>query len=118
MLRDRLNEIAGRLGTFGALALVGPDGIAVEAVRVDEGVDVDMLCAELVSLVRAMEENHRELPLGALRGLDITAERCRVTIQSLAGGFWLLLVVPAGEPAGRARFELRRSPLLLADELI
>jgi predicted regulator of Ras-like GTPase activity (Roadblock/LC7/MglB family) len=100
------------------LALVGPDGIAVEAVRADEAVDVDMLCAVLVSLVRAMEENHRELPLGALRGLDITAERCRVTIQGLVGGFWLLLVMPADEPAGRARFELRRSPLLLADELI
>jgi predicted regulator of Ras-like GTPase activity (Roadblock/LC7/MglB family) len=118
MLRDRLNEIAERLGTFDALAIVGPDGIAVEVVRADEAVDVDMLCAELVSLVRAMEENHRELPLGNLRGLDITAERCRVTIHSLAGGFWLLLVMPAEEPAGRARFELRRSPLLLADELI
>jgi predicted regulator of Ras-like GTPase activity (Roadblock/LC7/MglB family) len=64
-----------------------------------------------------MEENHRELALGTLRGIELAAERCRVSIYGVGGGFWLLLVVPAGQPGGRARFELRRSTLALADQL-
>ena len=117
MLRRKLSEIAARVGAVGALALVGPDGIPVETFRRDPALDVDMLCAELVALVRAMEENHRELPLGTLRGLDVAAERYRVSIYGVGSGFWLLLAMPAGEPIGRSRFELRRSPLFLADDL-
>lgn len=117
MLRDRLSEIAARIGSVGALALVGPDGIPVETVVLDRALDVDMLCAELVALVRAMEENHRELPLGGLRGLDVAADHYRVSIHGVGGGFWLLLAMPASAAAGRARFELRRSPLFLADDL-
>jgi predicted regulator of Ras-like GTPase activity (Roadblock/LC7/MglB family) len=117
MLRSRLSEIAARIGSVGALALVGPDGIPVETLTFDRALDIDMLCAELVALVRAMEENHRELPLGSLRGLDVAAERYRVSIQGVGGGFWLLLAMPASEAVGRARFEMRRSPLFLADDL-
>jgi predicted regulator of Ras-like GTPase activity (Roadblock/LC7/MglB family) len=118
MLRRRLHEIAARLGAVGALALVGPDGIPVETVAFDRALDVEMLCAELVALVRAMEENHRELPLGTLRGFEVASERYRISTHAVGGGFWLLLAAPASEPVGRARFELRRSPLVLADDLV
>jgi predicted regulator of Ras-like GTPase activity (Roadblock/LC7/MglB family) len=117
MLRERLKEIASRLDGVCAMALVGPDGIPVETLVSDPRLDTEMLCAELVALVRAMEENHRELAIGTLRGLDIAAERYRVSIYGVGGGFCLLLAMPAEQPIGRARFELRRSSLSLAEDL-
>ena len=117
MLRDRLSEIASRLGNVSAMALVGPDGIAVETLCFDPALDVEMLSAELVALVRAMEENHRELAIGTLRGLDVAAERYRISIYGVGGGFCLLLAMSSQQPLGRARFELRRSSLFLAEDL-
>lgn len=117
MLRERLRQIASRLDGLCAMALVGSDGIPVETLLSDPRLDTEMLCAELVALVRAMEENHRELSIGTLRGLDIASERYRVSIYGVGGGFWLLLAMPATQPVGRARFELRRSSLSLAEDL-
>lgn len=99
------------------LALVGSDGIPIEAVSFDDRFDIEGLAAELVALTRAVEENHREFEVGGVRAFAVETTHYRLVLSQVTPDVYLLLVAGERVPLGKLRFELRRSALLLADDL-
>ena len=117
MFRDHLDRISQRIDGAIALSLVARDGIPVESVCTDPGLDLEVLAAELVAQARSISENHRELEAGDVQHLAVATERMTVMVSSVAADYYLLLVLGPEGNYGRARFELRRARLLLEREL-
>ncbi len=62
MFSSRLQQVAGRIEGTVALSLVAKDGIAVDSLRLEPGVDLELLTAELMSQVRAVSTTTRISP--------------------------------------------------------
>ena len=117
MFLEKLNTISSRIPGALALSLVDRDGITVESVSADPSLDLEALAAEMTAQHQSMTENHRELSGGPVELLSLTTDRVTLMVSSVARDFYLLLVLNREGSQGRARFELRRAELLLADDL-
>lgn len=117
MFQERLEQIAGRINDVRLIALVAADGIPVEVHRTDEGVDVDVLAAELLTQVRSVSDNHGDLAMGRVRQLTIDTGEQTLLVGALAADYYLLVVLGPRASFGRARFELRRAPLVFDPDL-
>ena len=117
MFLDQLSQISNRIDGALALSLVAKDGMAVESVSSDPGLDLEVLAAELISQVRSITENHRELEVGEVQQLSVTTDRLTLMVSSVASDYYLLLVLGPEGNYGKARFELRRARLLLESHL-
>lgn len=117
MFRDRLRAIAARLEDIEAVVLLGDDGLPVESEVLGEDLDLEMVAAEVTTLIREMGQNHRELDIGSIERFEVATERYKLLIGRIAEGFSLLLVTGPHASVGKARFELRRAPLSLAEDL-
>ncbi len=118
MFIERLNEISSRIEGALALALVAEDGITVESYSAASDIDLDLLAAELITQVRAIAENHKELAAGDVRQVTVATEQITVMVSSVSESYYLVLVLGEGSNRGRARFELRRARLLLEQDLV
>lgn len=117
MFLDQLSQISNRIGGALALSLVAKDGMPVESVSSDPDLDLEVLAAELISQVRSITENHRELEVGEVQQLSVTTDRLTLMVSSVASDYYLLLVLGPEGNYGKARFELRRARLLLESDL-
>ena len=117
MFLDQLSQISNRIEGALALSLVARDGMPVESVSSDPSLDLEVLAAELVTQVRSITENHRELDVGEVQHFAVTTDRLTLMVSSVAADYYLLLVLGPEGNYGRARFELRRARLLLEAEL-
>ncbi|HEX4959800.1 MAG TPA: roadblock/LC7 domain-containing protein [Thermoanaerobaculia bacterium] len=117
MFLDQLSRISNRIEGALALSLVAKDGMPVESVSSDPDLDLEVLAAELVTQVRSITENHRELEVGEVQHLSVTTDRMTLMVSSVAADYYLLLVLGPEGNYGRARFELRRARLLLEADL-
>jgi predicted regulator of Ras-like GTPase activity (Roadblock/LC7/MglB family) len=117
MFLDQLSRISNRIEGALALSLVARDGMPVESVSSDPNLDLEALSAELVTQVRSITENHRELDVGEVQHLSVTTDRMTLMVSSVAADYYLLLVLGPEGNYGRARFELRRARLLLEADL-
>ncbi len=117
MFVERLNELSNRIEGTLALSLVAEDGITVESVSSAPEIDLDLLTAELITQVKAISENHRDLAAGDVEQLTVGTDRMTVMVSSVSDSYYLVLVLGAGGNRGRARFELRRARLLLEKDL-
>jgi predicted regulator of Ras-like GTPase activity (Roadblock/LC7/MglB family) len=115
---ERLGQIAGHIEGTLALYLVAGDGIPIEGVNYTSDLDLEVLAAELIAQARSISNDHRELAVGALQQFSVTTDRLTLMVSSLAGGYYLLLVLGPEGNYGRARFELRRARLLLDQDLV
>jgi predicted regulator of Ras-like GTPase activity (Roadblock/LC7/MglB family) len=117
MFLEHLSRISNRIEGTIALSLVARDGMRVESVCSEPGLDLELLAAEMIAQARAISENHRELEAGEVEHLAVATDRFTLMVSSVAADYYLLLVLGPGGNPGRARFELRRARLLLESEL-
>lgn len=117
MFLERLSLISKRIGSTLALCLVGRDGIPVETFRTDPDIDIEVLAAEMTLQVRSIVESYDELEAGPLSHYTLTTDQLTLMVSSVANGYYLLLVLGPEGNLGRARFELRRAQLTLAEDL-
>lgn len=117
MFLEKLNAISRRIDDARALALIDKDGITIESLSTEEGLDLEGLAAELLIQIHSMSNNHRELGGGEVQQLSITSDAGTIVVSCVAQGFYLLLVMGEGGIHGQARFELRRAALELAPDL-
>jgi predicted regulator of Ras-like GTPase activity (Roadblock/LC7/MglB family) len=118
MFLEQLSHISDRIGGVLALSLVARDGIAVESVSSDPDLDLEVLAAELVSQVRSITENHRELEVGEVQQMSVVTDRLTLIVSAVTRDYYLLLVLGPEGSQGRARFELRRARLALEQDLL
>ena len=114
---NRLNALLGRIDGALAVSLVAADGIPVATAGGDDAFDVDALAAELLTQVRAISDEQRDLDVGEVEQYSVSTDRYTILIGLLQAGYYLLLVLSREASYGRARFELRRARLLFEDDL-
>jgi predicted regulator of Ras-like GTPase activity (Roadblock/LC7/MglB family) len=117
MFLERLRTIAGRVDGARALSLIASDGIPVDSINGDPDLDLEALAAELITQVRAISDNHREMAVGDVRHFAVTTDQMTLMVSSVSEHYYLLLVLEPEASLGRARFELRRARLLLEEDL-
>jgi predicted regulator of Ras-like GTPase activity (Roadblock/LC7/MglB family) len=117
MFSERLQRIHDRLDGARAVSLVGKDGIQVES-HTSAEIDIETLSAELLTQVRAISDDHRDLAIGSVRQFAVTTDSHTVMLGALTDEYFLLLVMGEGASVGRARYELRRASLDFEDDLI
>ncbi len=117
MFLERLGTISSRIDGAIALSLVDRDGIPVESVSSSADLDLDAVAAELVAQVRSISTQQQELAAGEVHQFTVVAERMSFVVSAVARGYYLLLALTPSGSLGRARFELRRAALVLADDL-
>ena len=113
----RLRVLLDRIDGAVAVSLVAADGIPVATARRRDDFDVDALAAELLTQVRAISNEQRDLAVGEVDQYSVSTDRLTVIIGRLQAGYYLLLVLDRGGSYGRARFEVRRARLLFEDDL-
>jgi predicted regulator of Ras-like GTPase activity (Roadblock/LC7/MglB family) len=112
---ERLEELRSRVEGTQAVCIVADDGILVESAG-GEDVDLEAIAAEVVTQVRNLGDAQRGLGVGPVREMAFRTERYTILLGSLPEGHYLVMVLSADVPQGRARFEVRRAPLVLEDE--
>ena len=117
MFTDRLNNVAGRIDGYQALALVAKDGMPVESINEKPDLDLEILSAELLTQVRAISQSQQELGVGSVRHFSVLTDQLVLMVTAINEDYFLLLVLKAGSNLGKARFELRRSVLLFEKDL-
>ena len=118
MFKELLESIVERTeGSLGAL-IMGTDGIAVEKVFGEAGMDanLDVAAAEFTSLVRSAQRAGTDTGLGGLRELVISLEGATMLMRLLSRDYFVVLAMNAQGNLGRGRFELRKAELKLAKE--
>jgi len=118
MCKEMLEEIIGRAeGSLGAL-IMGTDGIAVEKVLGEAGMEanLDVAAAEFTTLVRSAQRAGTDTGLGALRELVVSLEGAVMVMRLLSRDYFVVLALNSQGNLGRARFELRKAELKLAKE--
>ena len=118
MFKDLLESIIERTeGSLGAL-IMGTDGIAVEKVLGEAGMDanLDVAAAEFTSLVRSAQRAGTDTGLGGLRELVISLEGAVMLMRLLSRDYFVVLALNSQGNIGRGRFELRKAELQLAKE--
>ncbi len=116
-MRSVLQEVLDRIpGSLGA-AVVGLDGIAVEKVTTRREVNIDLLSAEGISVVKRAAASLRDTPADPLEEITIVS-RSRLTIlRSLGSDYYLCVVVGRDSIPGRARYETWRAGLQLQEAI-
>lgn len=117
MFADRLQRIHSRLEDALAVSLVGRDGMPVETYSSAE-LDIEALAAELLTQVRAISNDQRELAVGPVRQLAVTTDKYSLMVGALTEEYFLLLILDDGRSIGRARYELRRASLDFEADLV
>jgi len=118
MFTEMLQTIIERTeGSLGAL-IMGTDGIAVEKVLPEAGVEanLDIAAAEFTSLVRSAQRAGNDTGLGGLRELVVSLEGAILVMRLLSRDYFVVLALKAHGNLGRGRFELRKAELQLAKE--
>ena len=118
MFKETLDSILDRTeGSLGAL-IMGTDGIAVEKMLGEAGVDanLDVAAAEFTTLVRSAQRAGNDTGLGGLRELVVSLEGAVMVMRLLSRDYFVVLALNSQGNIGRARFELRKAELILAKE--
>lgn len=118
MFKEMLDTILERTeGSLGAL-IMGTDGIAVEKVIGEDGIEanLDVAAAEFTSLVRSAQRAGSDTGLGGLRELVVNLERAVLVMRLLSRDYFVVLAINPEGNLGRGRFELRKVELRLAKE--
>jgi predicted regulator of Ras-like GTPase activity (Roadblock/LC7/MglB family) len=118
MFKEMLEAIIERTeGSLGAL-IMGTDGIAVEKVLGEAGMEanLDVAAAEFTSLVRSAQRAGVDIGLGGLRELVISLDGALLLMRLLSRDYFVVLALNTEGNQGRGRFELRKAELKLAKE--
>ena len=114
MLESSIERTEGSLGAL----IMGTDGIAVEKVLGEAGMEanLDIAAAEFTSLVCSAQRVGVDTGLGGLRELLVSLEGAMLLMRLLSRDYFVVLALNSEGNLGRGRFELRKAELKLAKE--
>ena len=118
MFRQALQGINERTdGALGSL-IMGVDGISVEKVMLEGGLEanIDVAAAEVTSLVRNAQRAGRDTGLGGVRELILSYDGIYIAARMITSDYFVVLALKPEGNVGRGRYELRKAELRLARE--
>jgi len=118
MFKEILEDVIERTeGSLGAL-IMGTDGIAVEKVLGEAGIEanLDVAAAEFTSTVRGAQRAGTDTGLGGLKELVVSLDSAIFVMRLLSKDYFVVLAMGPVCNLGRGRFELRKAELKLAKE--
>jgi predicted regulator of Ras-like GTPase activity (Roadblock/LC7/MglB family) len=118
MFKESLQTIVANTdGSLGAL-IMGADGLSVEKFFNEEGAaaNLDVAAAEFTSLIRSAARSGKDLALGDLRELVVALDSVTFVTRLFNKEYFVVLAVKPDGNLGRARYELRKTELILAHE--
>ena len=118
MFKHALQQIVNSVdGSLGAL-IMGADGLSVEKFFTDEGnaANLDTAAAEFTSLVRTAMKSGNDLNLGDLNEMVVALDKVTFLMRLFNRDYFVCLALKAEGNLGRARYELRKAELQLANE--
>lgn len=113
-----LQELAKRLDGCVGLVVMGMDGIPIERLALDDGVNFEMLATECTTILRNARQASETVGAGPFLELIIMTESLVVLAVAITDDYLLLGAMRQGAPYGRARFLLRRATLRLEREFV
>lgn len=117
MFREELQHLTERVpGAHGAL-IMGLDGIAVDKFTTQNGVNLEVLSAEYMSMVKKTAETNADLGIGSVAELSISTPDLLAILMAVTPEYFLIFALKPTGNSGRARYEARKSSLRLAKEL-
>ncbi len=111
-----LAEVRGCAGVS-LTAIADTDGISVQSWGGEKG-ECEELIAEYSTFLREVATANRELQLGELEQIAVTAERKVVLITKITPAYFLMTVVGRDGNAGKARFASRTAAFRLRQEFL
>lgn len=111
-----LQNLLERCPDAESVALMDPDGIKV--VVEPQDYDVELLGAEMASIVGEMEHASHELQHGVLRQLEVATDSRKLLLTTIVEGYFLLLFMKAQAIGGRGKFYSRVAREALYSEFI
>ncbi len=113
------NALARTEGGIGAV-IMGMDGIAVEKVLLDAGIEanLDVAAAEFNAIIRTAQRTGKTMEFGALQEVVVSFDTLRFAMRQLSSDYYLVMALEADGNLGRGRFELRKAELDLAREFV
>jgi predicted regulator of Ras-like GTPase activity (Roadblock/LC7/MglB family) len=111
-----LAEVRGCAGVS-LTAIADADGIAVQSWG-GERRECEELIAEYSTFLKEVASANRELQLGELEQIAVTAERKVVLITRITPAYFLMTVVGRDGNAGKARFASRSAAFRLRHEFL
>lgn len=118
MFKEALQQIVEKTdGSLGAL-IMGADGLSVEKFFTDEGnaANLDVAAAEFTSLVRSGMKSGNDLELGDLNEMVVVLDKVTFLMRLFNRDYFVCLALKLEGNLGRARYELRKAELQLANE--
>jgi predicted regulator of Ras-like GTPase activity (Roadblock/LC7/MglB family) len=112
VLRDLTQRVHGWVG----LVVMGLDGIPIERLAVDDGVNFETLAAECTALLKTTRQTSEEVGAGSLREITITTEHLVILAVAITEDYILLGAMRRGSNYGLARYVMRRASLRLEKE--
>jgi predicted regulator of Ras-like GTPase activity (Roadblock/LC7/MglB family) len=113
VLQEILQRIPGSLGA----AVIGMDGIPVEKVAARAEINIDLLSAEGMNVVKRAASNLRDDPADPLEEITIVSRRRLIILRSLSSDYYLCVVLGPEAIPGRARYETWRAGLQLQEAI-
>lgn len=113
---DAVRELIERCPGAQGAAIVDRDGIAVTVFPAGNGIDV--LGAELATIIRGVDDAGREFKHGPLEQFSVFTEKAVVILTTMASGYFLLLIMNRDGVVGKARFLSRLTREQLRSEFI
>ena len=113
---ESMNELLENCPGARGAAIVDPDGIPV-VVSPDDG-SLEVLGAELATILADLAEAARELQHGQLEQCSVVAEDAVIVLTTITAGYFLVLVIARDGLAGKGRFLSRVVRARLYSEFI
>ena len=116
MFSGLLQKMVERIDGAEGAVIMGLDGIIVERASLGGSEDLDLIAAECTSLLRNSVRTSSDTGLGELQELLMVTNQVTFVIKLLNPEYFVLLALDPGSNLGRARFELRKTQLMLEQE--
>lgn len=117
MFKSILSRIPERSGDVLGLALVSLDGIAIEKLSVDPGLNFDTMIAEFTDRMKKTIQASGDMGTGGAREMVVFTDKAIVILRSVHEDYYILCAAHPDGIFGRVRHAIRMAIPELAQEL-
>ena len=120
IFKDIIDGMIQRVDGALAVLIVGVDGITIDRAEHPEheavGLNFDLLAAEYTSLLKTAIRTAEDVDVGSLQEMTVFTEQYQFLIKMITSEYYLMFVLQPDGNFGRARYELKKSKILLERE--